>query len=337
VAWPELGEFVSDNPLERFKLDGRFRLQQQVGFGAQGTVYRAIDESSDEVVAVKLYDALSGSGDVLALDEVAHEARVNAEADVDTLVRIRHHGVLDRGTRQLGYIVMDYLHGETLRDLMEARSASFEVRDVMELMREVLRAVGALHDRGYVHSDLKPENIFLLESSPSEGPAVRLFDLGGVFKAGSAPRGPRRGTPIYVAPEIARRDDGVGTASDVYSLGIILFEMLVGRAPVDALATAEQIVSQHVFGQLQDLPDVLENLPVGSLYRRATARGPLDRFSTAGEMLQALVSMRPLSSQRLPAHSPFSSPSVDDSVHGEFQKFDPAQIAGTPPTSNDDG
>lgn len=317
-------------PLHRFVLEGRWRFQRQLGYGADGTVYFAIDEQTKLPVAIKVYDSLLGRTSAKVLEKIAEEAELAAGIESPYLVDVHHWGIAksEEGL-DAGYIVMEYLEGEPLRDVLERRVTPMPPADVVDVLRGVLSAVASLHDQGYVHRDLKPENVFLLHPhAVIDGVAVKLFDLGAVRAVSRAHIGAARGTPIYVAPEVAQRAARIGRQSDVYSTGIMLYEMLVGRPPVSHDATPAQIVAQHVYGELDPLPHHLDNLPVGEVYRRATARDPSRRYRDASEFARELAQLLPVDRKRLPSRSPFSSPTIDDSVEGEMQRVSPAALPG---------
>lgn len=311
-----------DAPLSRFLLEGRWRFQSQLGFGADGTVYLALDEQTGAKVAVKVYDSLLGRSSPSVLRKLQEEVDAARAIASPHLVRVIHHGVAlgDHG-ESVGFVVMEYLEGESLREKLEQRITPMSAADAVELMRQVLLALGSLHRSGYVHRDLKPENVFVLsaDAPAADEYPVKLFDLGAVRPIGEAPMGSARGTPIYVAPEIASRAEVVDERCDVYSAGIMLFELLMGRPPLDPRATAEQLVAQHVYGSLDPLPEIVGNLPLGAVYAKATTRDLDRRFRDADAFLDALHALRPVRSDRLPANSPFSSPSVEDSTQVPIQ------------------
>jgi eukaryotic-like serine/threonine-protein kinase len=314
---------MTESPLSRFVLDGRWRLRRQLAFGADGTVYLATDEQTGEDVAVKIYDARSSVAAAVELGRVATEAEVSQSVSSPYLVRVLHYGLASSADgAPSGYVVMEYLEGETLRSWLEARPGGLAPSDANTLIKRVLAALAALHDAGFVHGDLKPENIWVLAGGGGEDFAIKLLDLGEVAPVGFSSRDGARGTPLYVAPEVARRTPTVTPAADVYSAAVLWFELLMGRPPVDATMTPEQLVAQHVFGALDALPEQVEQLPVGAVYARATSREPGERYASARGMLDAIRLLRPQKISRLPALSPFSDASVNDSVEVPVQRTD---------------
>ena len=314
---------MRDVPLSRFVLGGRWRFQVQVGYGADGTVYLAIDEQTGEKVAIKVYDSLVGKGADRIREKIAEEASISTGVDSPFLVRVIHWGVaIGQGGVDVGYMVMEFLEGETLRDLLERRVVQMTPDEAVEILRMVLFAVNSLHRRGYVHRDLKPENIFVLAPHTPEAKRtpVKIFDFGAAKPVDKAHTGTARGTPIYVSPEVVLRAQRVSYPADIYSLGIILYELLIGRPPMNPALLTEQLVAQHVYGELDPMPAPFDHSPLNEIYRRATRKNADTRYCDAGAMLTALSALRPLRTQRLPSHSPFSLPAVADSVAGTAKR-----------------
>lgn len=308
----------SDIPLSSFVLEGRWRFHTQLGFGADGTVYLAKDEKTGERVAIKVYDSLVGRQAERIKAKIAEEASVSAGVDSPFLVRVIQWGMAPgEGGVDAGYMVMEFLEGETLREALERRVAPMPPAEALETMRLVLFAVNSLHRQGWVHCDLKPENVFVLAPHSAEARRipVKVFDFGAARPVDSVEEGLGRGTPIYCAPEVAQRSPTLNFQSDVYSLGIMLYELLTGAPPLDARATPQQLVAQHVYGELDPLPEPLASSPINAIYRRATEKDADKRYRDAGAMLAALSALRPIDNKRLPSLSPFSVPAVtEDSV-----------------------
>lgn len=336
---------MSDVPLSSFVLDGRWRFQAQVGYGADGTVYLANDEHTGEKVAIKVYDSLVGKEADRIREKIAEEASISTGVDSPFLVRVIQWGTaIGQGGVDAGYMVMEFLEGETLRDVHERRVVQMTPNEAMEMLRLVLFAVNSLHRQGYVHRDLKPENIFVLAPHTPEAKRipVKIFDFGAAKPVDKAHIGTARGTPIYVSPEVVQRAPRVSYQADVYSLGIILYELLVGRPPLNPVLPTAQLVAQHVYGELDPLPAPFDRMPINDVYRRATRKNADARYRDAGAMLTALSAIRPVRTKRLPSKSPFSSPAVTDSVAGTESRVAhsassetrrPADPVGNPPQS----
>ncbi len=212
----------SDPPEE---LDGRFRLQGQTIAGGMGTVYRAVDLATDEVVAVKIS---SSFGSQLG-ERFQQEAAFLAELAHPAIVRYLSHG---RTRRREHYLVMEWLDGETLEDRLQAGPLS--LAETFNLARRIGEALAAAHAHGIVHRDIKPANIFLPGGDLSKiklldfGIARRLFDTASMrlTQAGSA-----LGTPMYMSPEQAMGSPDVDARADIFSMGCVLFECITGTPP----------------------------------------------------------------------------------------------------------
>ena len=212
----------SDPPEE---LDGRFRLEGQTVAGGMGTVHRAVDVTTGEVVAVKIS---SSFGSQLG-ERFQQEAAFLAEIAHPAIVRYLSHGRTQRGEH---YLVMEWLDGETLEDRL--RVGPLSLAETLSLARRIGEALIAAHGRGIVHRDIKPANIFLPGRDLSKiklldfGIARRLFDTGSLrlTQAGSA-----LGTPMYMSPEQAAGSPDVDARADIFSMGCVLFECITGTPP----------------------------------------------------------------------------------------------------------
>jgi serine/threonine protein kinase len=273
-------------------LEGRWRFDRVLGQGAEGTVYLAHDVQSGQPVAIKVYDTLGHDDPSRIAAQVAAEVALGRQIDSPGLVRTIAFGVAPlAGGGQTAYVVMEYLRGRTLRRFLDRVGRNRDERELSALFLDLLLVVEAMHGAGFVHLDLKPENIFVLDPDATlpAGPQIRLFDFASAAEAGVAVRA--RGTPFYASPEVCLRTGEIGKQSDVYSLGVMLFEALVGRPPI-APGTAEQIVAVHAFGQLEPWPATLDRSRYAPVYRRATLREPWQRWPDAGAMRRAILVAR---------------------------------------------
>jgi serine/threonine protein kinase len=205
-------------------LDGRWRIEERVGKGAMGAVFKARDVKTLQSVAVKIL-----SPDHCRKPKVL--ARFEREASILTglshpnIVKMFGHG--RRGL--LPYIVMEFLKGKTLSEVAESHGSILSVAQVMALLKQVKEGLSFLHHNGLVHRDIKPQNIFLTERG-----RVAILDLGVVRDAqskGLTRPGAMVGTPYYMAPEQILGVDDVDLRVDVYALGAMTFELLTGRPP----------------------------------------------------------------------------------------------------------
>lgn len=273
-------------------LEDRWRLDRVIGQGAEGTVYLAHDATTGGPCAVKVFDALEYASPDDVARTAAAEVRVAQQVNSPWLVQTRGWGLAPiAGGGQTAWVVMELLKGQTLRAWLEKRGRATNEAQCRLIALNVLEAVDSMHRAGLVHLDLKPENIFLLDPDAvtTTSPPVRIFDFASAAIAGPA-QARARGTPWYASPEVCLRTGEVGMPSDVYSLGILLFELFVGRVPLQR-GTPEQIVAVHAYGQLDPWPQTATQLPLAPIYRRATLREPWQRFPDAGSLRQALLAL----------------------------------------------
>ncbi len=241
------GPSVPTDPLLGHTLDGKYRLDSQLGVGGMGTVYRARHLLIDRPVAVKVLNPR------FVEDEAA---RTRFQREARAAGRLQHTNavtVTDFGQSQDGYvyIVMELLEGRTLRDIL-AKEAPLDAARSVSIMLQVAAAVAAAHEAGIIHRDLKPANIFIVQRS--EVPSVvKVLDFGIAKLAAESLEeddikaltqvGAMIGTPRYMSPE---QCDGaeLTPAADVYSLGVILYEMLSGAVPFSG-STPLAIAMKH--------------------------------------------------------------------------------------------
>lgn len=208
---------------------GPYRPTQRLGEGGFGVVYRAEQaEPIKREVAVKVLRPGLGTPEVLS--RFRDERQYLAQLDHGDIVKVFDAGVTDDGT---AYLVMEYVEGEPATDF----AAGLRTADRLLLFARICRAVHAVHQRGVIHRDLKPSNIIVRGGTGEEAPRFRIIDFGIAAAAERADRdavtavGAPLGTPRYASPEQVRGDAGVDTRTDVYSLGMILCEMLTGKLP----------------------------------------------------------------------------------------------------------
>lgn len=261
-------------------LSGRYRLEAKLGSGGMSTVYLARDETLDRPVAVKvMHREMSEQED--QLQRFRQEARAVAKLSHPNVVAVIDAGE-DGG---YPYIVFEYVKGETLKQRI-ARVGALDAQDAIAYAIEVARGLSVAHARSMVHRDIKPQNVLIDE----EGRA-KLTDFGisrQLEQDGVTATGRVLGTTDYVAPEQAM-GRGVDPRSDIYSLGVVLYEMLVGQVPFHADSQVG-VAMKHVN---EELPDVQRRRPevsaaVALVVERATAKNPAERYQTIAEMIDDL-------------------------------------------------
>ncbi|MEV8516688.1 PASTA domain-containing protein [Dactylosporangium sp. NPDC051484] len=281
------------DPLLGALVDGRYRVRSRVARGGMATVYTALDERLERTVALKIIHPAQ-SRDPQFLDRFTDEAK--------TIARLTHPNVVavyDQGTHQgLPYLVMEFVRGRTLRELLAERRR-LQPQDALAIMEQMLAAIAAAHRAGLVHRDVKPENVLVAES-PGEthnlvDGVVKVADFGlaRAVEASADETGSHlMATVAYVAPELVT-DGHADPRTDVYSAGIVLFEMLTGRVPYEAGSPVE-VAWQHVDRDVPFPSRYVPGLPpqIDDLVARATRRDPGGRPTDAGAMLAEVQSVR---------------------------------------------
>ncbi|HEY7543858.1 MAG TPA: bifunctional serine/threonine-protein kinase/formylglycine-generating enzyme family protein [Blastocatellia bacterium] len=270
-------------------LDHKFRLDEKVGEGGMGKVYRATHVYLNQTVAVKvLHHHLSS--DEIALERFRREARAAAQIHHPNAIAVTDFGV----TQETGmaYLVMEFLEGIELRQkLYNDKKLSFE--EVFYIAQQSCAALEAAHARGIIHRDLKPDNIWLLPSQDGI-PRVRVIDFGIAKLRASAEvsqltkQGMLIGTPFYMSPEQCRGEE-LDARSDIYSLGVIIYEMLTGNVPFQS-ATPIGVLLKHVneepppmYQSRPDIPESVEEVVLRALRKRSE-----DRQSSVAQLAQEL-------------------------------------------------
>ncbi len=253
-------------------LSGRYRLEAKLGSGGMSTVYLALDEVLDRPVAIKLlHREISEEAD--QLERFRREARAAARLSHPNLV-----GVIDAGEDDgRPYIVFEYIEGRTLKRRLQ-EEGRLPIDEAVAYAIEIGRGLTAAHARKLVHRDVKPQNVLI---DPDGRAKVTDFGIARSLESkGLTATGRVLGTTDYVSPEQAMGED-VDERSDVYSLGVVLYEMLTGDVPFRA-ETQVGVAMKHVN---EPMPDVQTKRPevsaaVASVVDRATTKDPRDRYGT---------------------------------------------------------
>jgi len=273
-------------------LTDRYRIDERISEGGMGTVYRATHVLMDKRVAIKvLHPSLAADDKIVA--RFSREARAASRISHPHALNVTDFGESEAG---VVFLVMEYLDGRTLKEVIQAEGP-MPLSRVVEIIRQVTGALDAAHKEGVVHRDLKSDNIMLMEG-PNGSDWAKVLDFGiAKIKENTGKTDPGLtapnliiGTPQYMSPEQCSQASEIDSRSDIYSLGVIIYEMLTGHVPfVGDSPTA--IMMKH----LQELPpSVLEerdDLPpqVSMVITSALAKRPEDRFQTAGELSDALA------------------------------------------------
>lgn len=267
----------------------RYELREQLGKGGMATVYKGWDTTLDRWVAVKvLHEHLADETDFKARFE--REAKLVASLNHPNIVQMYDYGVADINGQPVYFMAMQFIPGSSLKAEMEKRARQhqpFMLNEILRTFEDVCSALDFAHGQGMVHRDVTPGNILFADS----GRAV-LADFGIARMVDSNVRitqtGSTSGTPVYMPPELGLGNGG-DHRSDIYSLGVILYELLTGRAPYDG-DTPFAVLLKHVNEPIPSLraSDPTLNERFGPIISKALAKGPDDRFQSAGELLQAV-------------------------------------------------
>ena len=260
----------------------RFRVDARIGQGAMAEVYRATDLQSQAQIALKILKR-SLSGDAAVMQRFTREADVQAKLRHRNIAALHATGVTDQAEP---YLVVELLHGKTLRHVIKA-DGRIAPRKAASYTWQALQGLAAIHASGVLHRDLKPANI-MLEPSPGPFERVVLIDFGFATLEG-APKLTQQGTVVgsltYIAPERLRGEQP-DQRSDLYAIGVILFEMLRGVPPFAAVHDIDLIEQQLD----QDPPPLDASIPeaLREIVHTALAKQPDDRYADALAMAAAL-------------------------------------------------
>jgi serine/threonine-protein kinase len=266
---------------------GRYQLERRVGGGGMGDIWAAFDRTLKQRVALKTVRGhRPGSSAVTRLER---EVRALAELTHPNTVRVFDHGVTDDG---LWYYAMELLEGENLRELVE-RQGALRVPRLLEIARQVLRALGEAHAKGIIHRDIKPDNVFVAVLG-GEPDVVKLLDFG-IAKAtvsddpNLTSTGWFAGTPAYMPPELIR-GHAADARSDIYSFGVTLYFALTASLPF-ASEDRQGLFEAHLSSSPppvsrvapEPVPDALERV-----IQRCMAKDPVERYHSTQAVLEAL-------------------------------------------------
>ncbi len=277
-----------------------YKVLDRVGRGRMAGVYRAVDESGS-MVAIKVLPP-SKAKDPVLLARFQREAGLVARLAHVNVMRSREVGEVDG----FNYLVMDYLHGETLDAILQRRS-KLSIEESVDLLEQALCGLQHIHEQGLVHRDLNPSNIMLVPPPDSRQPdvttgcIVKILDFGLSRLAADdqtpelvqdlqlTAAGAMLGTPDYVAPEQARDARAVDIRADIYSLGCVAYHVLAGRPPFPDKNSVRQTV-RHATETPPRLEHTRPEAPafLQKLLERMLAKDPADRFLTPAEVLQDL-------------------------------------------------
>ncbi|MFI1045164.1 Stk1 family PASTA domain-containing Ser/Thr kinase [Streptomyces griseoruber] len=271
------------DPLVGQVLDGRYRIDARIAVGGMATVYRAVDTRLDRVLALKvMHPALAADGSFV--ERFIREAK--------SVARLAHPNVVqvfDQGTDgSYVYLAMEYIAGCTLRDVLRERGA-LQPRAALDILEPVLAALGAAHRAGFVHRDMKPENVLIGDDG-----RVKVADFGLVRSVDTvtSTTGAVLGTVAYLAPEQIETPGAADPRVDVYACGVVLYEMLTGEKPHDGDSPAI-VLYKHLHenvpppsAEVPGLPFALDDLVASATARTREVR-PQDAVALLGQVRDA--------------------------------------------------
>lgn len=283
---------IGDDPLLGVVVEGRYKIESVIGQGSAGTVYKAVQELIGREVAIKvLHDYLVSDQEFIK--RFTQEAKASSRLSHPNIITIYDFGVIPKGGRP--YIAMDLLKGTPLSDYISERN-HIPVEDAVPIFKQVCQALAEAHRQGVVHRDIKPENIVLVERSGQKlFPIVVDFGIARLVQEESdqariTRTGTVCGSPTYMSPEQCTSSK-VDHRSDLYSLGIVIYETLTGEVPFlsDELV---KVMAMHLSDPPTPLNQVRADLQfpeaLEQVVTKTLAKNPKDRYQTMEELAQAL-------------------------------------------------
>jgi tetratricopeptide (TPR) repeat protein/predicted Ser/Thr protein kinase len=257
-------------------LHNRYDLERELGRGGMGVVYKARDTQLDRPVALKFLGSLVDGSEEFR-QRFQREARAAAQVSHQNILSIYDIGVEQGNT----YIAMEYVEGPNLNQYL-GQKGKLPVREAVNLIGQACSALEAIHQAGIVHRDIKPDNILI-----AKGGLVKLMDFGLAKGYGQRLTGSHviMGTPCYMSPEQARGGD-VGPKSDIYAIGLVLYELLTGKT----VFSDGNVLERQILEMPPRPSEVVEGVPelLDNIIMKAIAKDPAERFDSAGQLLQYL-------------------------------------------------
>jgi serine/threonine-protein kinase len=284
-----------DDPLIGQTLNGRFEILEPIGIGGMGRVYKAIQHPLERVVALKVLNPrYDGAKDPGFEKRFFLEASMTAKLKHPNTITVHDYGRTDDG---IYYLAMEYVEGETLQQLT-VREGPLPWPRALAIGAQVARSLREAHKLGLVHRDLKPANIMLISEGP-QGDLVKVLDFGlvksvlldppavpGQEKSEITMNGVLLGSPLYMAPEQARNQ--IDARTDIYSLGVVLYQAIAGRTPFRAKESIDVII-KHIRERPPELSGLAEvPIEVNALIMKCLEKSPAARFQTMEELLEGL-------------------------------------------------
>jgi serine/threonine-protein kinase len=281
----------TDDSLIGTTLAGKYRIDERLNEGGMGTVYRGTHVLMEKTVAIKvLRPSLAADEKIVA--RFSREARAASRISHPNALSVTDFGEDENGTV---FIVMEFLSGKTLKQVIRD-DGPLPLPRVVEITRQVGEALHAAHLQGVIHRDLKSDNIMLLDTVAGDHAKVLDFGIAKINEtdemrdAGLTAPNLVIGTPQYMSPEQCSQDSEIDARSDIYSLGVILYEMLVGHVPFTA-ESPTMVMMKHLQEPVPSVLDERSDLPapVGRVIARAMAKLPVNRYQNVAELVEDLT------------------------------------------------
>jgi serine/threonine-protein kinase len=310
-------------------IEGKYRIVRVLGVGGMGAVYEGENVRIHRKVAIKVLHAqVASKADIVQRFE--REAQAAGRIGSEHIVEVLDLGNLPSGER---FMVMEYLDGEPLTNRIKARGR-LTAHEAAPLLRQLLEGLAAAHAAGIIHRDLKPDNVYIVKKGGQD--FVKILDFGvskfsGTDSEFSMTRtGAVMGTPYYMSPEQARGQK-IDARSDLYSIGVVAYQAVTGKVPFNA-----ETFNELIFKIALETPEPVEACVPGfdagfsAIVRKAMAREPDQRFSTAYEFAQAIDAWRAGAPMQHPAHA-FAAPPQQQlyPAHSTSQAHGASHVMGT--------
>jgi serine/threonine protein kinase len=271
---------------------GRYQLASPIGEGAMGAVWRAEDQTLRRQVAIKFLFVKAARDPQVMVDQFLREARIAASVQHRNVIQTVDFGTF--GDYQ-PFMVMELLNGESLGDRL-AREPPLSREQVIHIVSLTLRGLSAVHDTGIVHRDLKPHNVFLQRDADAVYPKILDFGISRSVQQGARPsaiatqEGMIVGTPDYMSPEQARGEADIDKRSDIYSMGVMLYEALTGQLPFSS-ETVGGLIVQIMTCEPPPMIEVANDVSqaLSDLVAQAMSKDRDQRFPDARAMRRALL------------------------------------------------